>query len=67
MVASEASDLYASNTYTWSATSSGPREKDELAVDSTPLWLPYSLGVLPRVYNEFALLEHLILINVLDV
>jgi hypothetical protein len=34
MVAGEASDLYASDTYTWSATSSGPRAKDELAVDS---------------------------------
>jgi hypothetical protein len=32
MVASEASDLYASDTCTWSATSSGPRAKDELAV-----------------------------------
>jgi hypothetical protein len=34
MVAGEASDLYASDTYTWSATSSGPRAKDELVVDS---------------------------------
>jgi hypothetical protein len=34
MVAGEASDLYASDTYTWSATSSGPRAKDEPAVDS---------------------------------
>jgi hypothetical protein len=34
MVAGEASDLYAANTYTWSATSSGPSAKDELAVNS---------------------------------
>jgi iron-sulfur cluster repair protein YtfE (RIC family) len=30
MVAGEASDLYASDTCTWSATSSGPRGKDAL-------------------------------------
>jgi hypothetical protein len=36
MVAGEASDLYASDTYTWSATSSGPRAKDELVVNSHP-------------------------------
>jgi hypothetical protein len=34
MVAGEASDLYTSDTCTWSATSSGPRAKDEPAVDS---------------------------------
>ncbi len=34
MVAGEASDLYASDTCTWSATSSRPGAKDELAVDS---------------------------------
>jgi phosphoserine aminotransferase len=34
MVAGEASDLYASDTCTWSATSSGLRAKDEPAVDS---------------------------------
>jgi hypothetical protein len=34
MVAGEASDLYASNTYTWSATSSGPGAKDEPAINS---------------------------------
>jgi hypothetical protein len=34
MVAGEASDLYASGTCTWSATSSGPRAKDELAVNN---------------------------------
>jgi hypothetical protein len=34
MVAGEASDLYASDTYTWSATSSGPRAKDEPAMNS---------------------------------
>jgi hypothetical protein len=34
MVAGEASDLYASDTYTWSATSLGPGAKDEPAVDS---------------------------------
>jgi hypothetical protein len=33
MVAGEASDLYASNTCTWSATSSGPGAKDEPVVD----------------------------------
>jgi hypothetical protein len=33
MVAGEASDLYASDTCTWSATSSGPGAKDELAVN----------------------------------
>jgi hypothetical protein len=38
MVAGEASDLYTSDTYTWSATSSGPGAKDEPVVDShTPL------------------------------
>jgi hypothetical protein len=36
MVAGEASDLYASDTCTWSATSSGPGAKDEPAVDSHP-------------------------------
>jgi hypothetical protein len=34
MVAGEASDLYASDTYTWSATSLGPRAKDEPALDN---------------------------------
>jgi hypothetical protein len=34
MVAGEASDLYASDTYTWSATSSSPRAKNEPAVNS---------------------------------
>jgi hypothetical protein len=34
MVAGEASVLYASDTCTWSATSSGPRAKGEPAVDS---------------------------------
>jgi hypothetical protein len=34
MVAGEASDLYASDTCTWSATSSGPRAKNEPAVNS---------------------------------
>jgi hypothetical protein len=34
MVASEASDLYASDTCTWSATSSRPGAKDEPAINS---------------------------------
>jgi hypothetical protein len=34
MVASEASDLYASNTYTWSATTSGPGAKDGPVVNN---------------------------------
>jgi hypothetical protein len=34
MVAGEANDLYASDTYTWSVTSSGLGAKDELAVNS---------------------------------
>jgi hypothetical protein len=34
MVAGEGSDLYASDTCTWSATSLGPRAKDEPAVDN---------------------------------
>jgi uncharacterized protein YukE len=34
MVAGEAIDLYASNTCTWSATSSGPGARDEPVVDS---------------------------------
>jgi hypothetical protein len=34
MVAGEASDLYATDTYTWSATSPGPGAKDELAVNN---------------------------------
>jgi hypothetical protein len=34
MVAGEASDLYASDTYTWSATSLGPGAKDEPAVNN---------------------------------
>jgi hypothetical protein len=33
MVAGEASDLYVSDTCTWSATSSGPRAKNEPAVN----------------------------------
>jgi hypothetical protein len=34
MVAGEASDLYASDTCTWSATSSGPGAKDEPEVNN---------------------------------
>jgi hypothetical protein len=34
MVACEASDLHASDTCTWSATSSGPGSKDEPAVNN---------------------------------
>jgi uncharacterized protein YukE len=34
MVAGEASDLYFSDTCTWSATSLGPRAKDEPTVNS---------------------------------
>jgi hypothetical protein len=34
MVASEASDLYASDTYTWSTTSSGPGAECEPAVNN---------------------------------
>jgi hypothetical protein len=34
MVAGEASDLYAYDTYTWSATSSGPGAKDEPIVNN---------------------------------
>jgi hypothetical protein len=34
MVAGEASDLYASDTCTWSTTSSGPGAKDEPAIDN---------------------------------
>jgi uncharacterized protein YukE len=34
MVAGEASDLYASDTCTWSATSSGPGSKDEPVVNN---------------------------------
>jgi hypothetical protein len=34
MVAGETSDLYASDTCTWSATSSGPGAKDEPVVDN---------------------------------
>jgi hypothetical protein len=34
MVAGEASDLYTSDTCTWSATSSGPGAKDEPAVNN---------------------------------
>jgi hypothetical protein len=37
MVAGEASDLYASDTYTWSATSSGLEAKDEPAMNSHSL------------------------------
>jgi hypothetical protein len=36
MVAGEASNLYASDTCTWSATSSGPGAKDEPAVNNHP-------------------------------
>jgi hypothetical protein len=34
LVVGEASDLYASDTCNWSATTSGPRAKDEPAVNS---------------------------------
>jgi hypothetical protein len=37
MIAGEASDLYASSTYTWSATSLGPGAKDEPAVNNHSL------------------------------
>jgi hypothetical protein len=37
MVAGEVSDLYASDTYTWSATSLGPRVNDGPAVNSHSL------------------------------
>jgi hypothetical protein len=68
MVAGEASDLYASDTCTWSATSSGPGAKDEPVVNShSPLRLPYSLRVLPRLCNKFTSLERLTLIIDLDV
>jgi hypothetical protein len=40
MVAGEASDLYASDTYTWSATSLGPRAKNEPAVNSHSPLIP---------------------------
>jgi hypothetical protein len=42
MVAGEASDLYASDTYTWLATSSGPGAKDE-PMDADD-WLATSSG-----------------------
>jgi uncharacterized protein YukE len=42
MVAGEASDLYASNTYTWLATTSGPGAKDE-PMDADD-WLATSSG-----------------------
>jgi hypothetical protein len=49
MVASEASDLYACDTYTWSATSSGLGAKDEPVVNfHSPLQLSYSLEVNPE-------------------
>jgi hypothetical protein len=65
MVASEASDLYTFDTYTWSANSSGPGAKDEPAVNNHPLRLLYLLEVLPRVYNKFASIEHFVMLNVL--
>jgi hypothetical protein len=34
MIAGEANELYASDTYTWSAITLGPRAKDELAVNT---------------------------------
>jgi hypothetical protein len=40
MVAGEASNLYASDTCTWSATSSGPGAKDELAVNNHSPLIP---------------------------
>jgi hypothetical protein len=40
MVAGEVSDLYAFDTCTWSATSSGPRAKNEPAVNSHPPLIP---------------------------
>jgi hypothetical protein len=40
MVAGEASDLYAFDTCTWLATSSGPKVKNEPAVNSHPPLIP---------------------------
>jgi hypothetical protein len=60
MVAGEASDLYASNTYTWLATSSALGANDEPAVNNhSPFHPLYSLGVYPECvisvhrYNAF--------------
>jgi hypothetical protein len=61
MVAGEARDLYASDTCTWSATSSRPGAKDEPAINRH-LYLVSHL-----LYNKFASLERLILINDWDV
>jgi hypothetical protein len=52
MVAGEASDLYASNTSTWSATSSGPRAKDELVVNSHS---PFGSRTRYESYPEFVI------------
>jgi hypothetical protein len=48
MVAREASDLYASGTYSWSATSSGPGAKDEPAVNSHSPPAPVFVRCLPE-------------------
>jgi hypothetical protein len=56
MVAGEASDLYASDTCTWSAISSGPRAKDEPAADNHSPPAPVLVRCL---YLEFVIsLDH---------
>jgi hypothetical protein len=54
MVASEASDLYASDTYTWSATSLEPGAKNEPAINNHS---PSG----SRVCNKCASLEHFVM------
>jgi hypothetical protein len=59
MVAGEASDLYASDTYPRSATSIAQRMKDEPAVNNHP---PPALALirgLPQICNKCALIEHI--------
>jgi hypothetical protein len=48
MVEGQASDLYASNMDTWSATSTIQGSAEEPPVDShSPLQIPFSLGATP--------------------
>jgi hypothetical protein len=66
MVASEASDLHASDTCTWSATSSGLGAKDEAAVNNhSSSDSRTRLVILPHVCNKFTSIEHFVMLNVL--
>jgi hypothetical protein len=61
MGAGESCDLYTSDTYTWSATSSGLGAKDELAVNNHSPSSSNTRYVFTRVCNKCVSLEHFVM------